>query len=138
MPGAGCSRLAWTVSACILWLNDGTQRVVDHVGSGPAIRVNVARYPFMSADVLDRTALVKGYPQLDAGFETSLPALHFLGAPAAWSFGPLMRFVAGTEFSSRALARRVAAVRHPGLVFGGDVNTRANGPVTLQAKSGAI
>ncbi len=104
-----------------LWLNDGTQRVVDHVVLGTGYRVNVARYPFMSADVLDRTALVRGYPLLDAGFETSLPALHFLGAPAAWSFGPLMRFVAGTEFSSRALARRVAAVRHPRLVFGADV-----------------
>jgi len=31
--------------------------------------------------------------------------LHFLGAPAAWSFGPLMRFVAGTEFASGAVVR---------------------------------
>jgi len=29
------------------------------------------------------------------------------GAPAAHSFGPLVRFVSGTEFSARALARYV-------------------------------
>jgi hypothetical protein len=50
---------------------------------------------------------VDGYPKLDSGFETSLPGLHFLGAPAVLSFGPLMRFVAGTEFASTALTRRM-------------------------------
>jgi hypothetical protein len=34
--------------------------------------------------------------------------LHFLGAPAIWSFGPLMQFVVGTHYSSRALHRCVA------------------------------
>jgi hypothetical protein len=47
---------------------------------------------------------VNGYPELGYGFESSLPGLHFIGAPAAWSFGPLMRFVSGTEFAGRALA----------------------------------
>jgi len=32
------------------------------------------------------------YPQLKEGFESSVPRLHFLGAPAIWSFGPLMQF----------------------------------------------
>jgi hypothetical protein len=55
---------------------------------------------------------VNGYPVLGAGFETTAPGLHLLGAPASWSFGPLMRFVAGTEFAGRALERCVArAVR---------------------------
>jgi len=69
--------------------------------------VNVALYPFLSAELLDSLELVDGYPRLDAGFESSLPGLHFLGAPAAWSFGPLMRFVAGTEFASPALSKRI-------------------------------
>jgi hypothetical protein len=50
-----------------------------------------------------------GYPVLDAGFQTSVKGLHFVGAPAAWSFGPLMRFVAGADFTARAVARRVEA-----------------------------
>ena len=37
-----------------------------------------------------------------------MAGLHFLGAPAAWSFGPLMRFVAGASFASRALTLRIA------------------------------
>ena len=87
--------------------NDGTERLVDHLVLGTGYRVNVALYPFLSLEVLRRLDLVNGYPRLGTGFETSLPGLHFLGAPAAWSFGPLMRFVAGTEFASQALRRRI-------------------------------
>jgi hypothetical protein len=53
--------------------------------------------------------LVNGYPVLDRGFQSSVSGLHFVGAPAAWSFGPLMRFVAGTGFAARALTRGVAS-----------------------------
>ncbi len=88
-------------------LNDGSERIVDHLILGTGYRVDVTRYPFLSSEVLDRLELVDGYPRLDSGFESSLPGLHFLGAPAAWSFGPLLRFVAGTEFASPKLAKRV-------------------------------
>ena len=92
-------------------LNDGTDRTVDHVVLGTGYRVNITRYPFLSGDLLKKLDIVNGYPRLDSGFESSLPGLHFLGAPAAWSFGPLMRFVAGTEFTSRTLVRRCTSVR---------------------------
>jgi hypothetical protein len=92
-------------------LNDGTERVVDHVVLGTGYRVDITRYPFLSADLLKKLDIVDGYPRLQSGFESSLPGLHFLGAPAAWSFGPLMRFVAGTQFASRALARRCSSAR---------------------------
>lgn len=91
--------------------NDGAWHLVDHVILGTGYRLDVARYPFLPAQLLEQMDLVDGYPQLDDGFETSLPGLHFLGAPAARSFGPLMRFVAGTEFASAALARRVQLAR---------------------------
>jgi len=92
-------------------LNDGTERLVDHVVLGTGYRVDITRYPFLSADLLKKLDIVDGYPRLGGGFESSLPGLHFLGAPAAWSFGPLMRFVAGTQFASRALARRCSSAR---------------------------
>ena len=88
-------------------LNDGSDRLVDHVVLGTGYRVDVARYPFLSPPVVEAVRRVNGYPVLNAGLECSLPALHFLGAPAARSFGPLMRFVAGTEFAGRALQRCV-------------------------------
>jgi hypothetical protein len=99
---AGVSR-----DQAVLNLSDGTQRRVDHVLLATGYRVDISRYPFLSSELLASIECTNGYPLLDAGFEASVPGLHFLGAPAAWSFGPLMRFIAGTTFTSRALARRV-------------------------------
>lgn len=90
-----------------LKFTDGTERCADHVLLGTGYRVNIAHYAFLSRALVDSIRRANGYPCLDAGFETSVRGLHFLGAPAAWSFGPLMGFVAGTEFASRALVRRI-------------------------------
>jgi cation diffusion facilitator CzcD-associated flavoprotein CzcO len=90
-----------------LKLDDGSERRADYVLLATGYRVNIAHYPFVSKELLTSIRRVDGYPRLDAGFESSVPGLHFLGAPAAWSFGPLMRFVAGTDFTSRALTRKV-------------------------------
>jgi thioredoxin reductase len=92
-------------------LNDGIERTVDHIILATGYRVDVARYSFLSPKILEGLDLVHGYPRVDSGFETSLPGLHFLGAPAAWSFGPLVRFIAGTEFTSRMLTRRIRRTR---------------------------
>jgi thioredoxin reductase len=92
-------------------LSDKDERMVDHIFLGTGYRVNVALYPFLPPELSRRLELVNGYPRLEDGFESSLPGLHFLGAPAAWSFGPLMRFVAGTEFSSTALRERILETR---------------------------
>ena len=90
-----------------LQLSDGTQRHVDHVLLATGYRVNIARYLFLSPQLLESIRRVDGYPQLDSGFQSSIVGLHFLGAPAAWSFGPLMRFVAGADFASAAVARGI-------------------------------
>lgn len=92
-------------------LNDGSERIVDHLLLGTGYRIDVARYPFLSPEVLEKIERVDGFPVLKQGFETSLPGMHFVGAPAAWSFGPLMRFVAGTEFVSSAVARQILRVK---------------------------
>jgi hypothetical protein len=90
-----------------LELSDGTNRHVDHALLATGYRVDIARYPFLSHELVPMIHRIAGHPQLDAGFQSSVPGLHFLGAPAAWSFGPLMRFVAGTEFASLALTRGI-------------------------------
>ena len=92
-------------------LNDGSEWRFDHVLLGTGFQVDIARYPFLSPQVVEKIERVGGFPVLDGGFETSLPGMHFVGAPAAWSFGPLMRFVAGTEFASPAVARRILPVK---------------------------
>ena len=92
-----------------LRLNGASDRRVDHVLLATGYRVDIARYPFLAARMLTSIQRVGGYPMLDSGLQSSVPGLHFLGAPAAWSFGPLMRFVAGAEFASRTLARGILA-----------------------------
>jgi FAD-dependent urate hydroxylase len=92
-----------------LTLNDKTTRLADHVILGTGYRVNVARYGFLSPAILARLKVVDGFPSLGPALESSVPGLHFLGAPAAWSYGPLMYFVSGTKYAANALVRHFAA-----------------------------
>jgi pyridine nucleotide-disulfide oxidoreductase len=94
-----------------LTVDDGSAREVDHVLLATGYRVDVRRYPFLAPALLAGVRSVDGYPDLGEGLESSVAGLHFLGAPAAHSFGPLVRFVSGTEFSARALTRYVTNAR---------------------------
>jgi FAD-dependent urate hydroxylase len=90
-------------------LNDGTEREVDHALLGTGYRVDVTRYPFLPPELSQSLNLVGGFPKLKPGFESSMPGLHFLGAPSSWTFGPLMFFVCGTDYAARRLTRYIAA-----------------------------
>jgi cation diffusion facilitator CzcD-associated flavoprotein CzcO len=92
-----------------LELENGERRRADHVLLGTGYRIDVSRLELLAPEVRRALHLVDGYPVLDGSFQSSVPGLHFIGAPAAWSFGPLMRFVAGTGFAARALTRGIAA-----------------------------
>jgi hypothetical protein len=94
-----------------LRLDDGSTRHVEHVVAATGYRVDVRLYPFLGPDVLRALELVGGYPVLSPGFESSVPGLHFIGAPAAVAFGPVMRFVTGTSYAAPELTRRVLGRR---------------------------
>jgi Pyridine nucleotide-disulphide oxidoreductase len=99
-----------------LRLTSGARRYVDHLMLGTGYRVDIAKYPFLGHALLADLEQVDGFPILTRGLESSVPGLHFLGAPAAWSFGPIMRFVSGSWYASRALTRTVLATgRRPSL-----------------------
>jgi cation diffusion facilitator CzcD-associated flavoprotein CzcO len=89
--------------------NDGGRDIVDHVLLGTGYRIDLARYPFLNGDLLREVHQVNGYPALRRGCESSVPGLHFIGSTGAWTYGPLMRFVAGTPFVAAEVARFVAA-----------------------------
>lgn len=91
-----------------LSLSDGSAREVDHLMFGTGYKVDVARYAFLGGDILGDLRQADGYPVLSRGLESSVPGLHFVGAPAAWSFGPIMRFVSGSWYAGRAVAREIA------------------------------
>ena len=88
-----------------LQLDDGTERLVDHALLATGFRVDVSRYPFLSPSLSKQVKTVNGFPVLKRGLESSIPGLHFVGKPAAWSFGPLLGFVSGAEFASSELVR---------------------------------
>jgi hypothetical protein len=81
---------------------------------GTGYRVDLARYGFISEGILNSVRRVDGYPLLQRGLETSVPGLHVVGAPAAWSFGPIMRFVSGSWYAGRAVASAVSARSNSG------------------------
>ena len=84
-------------------LSDGTDRQVDHLLLGTGYQVDIARYAFLAPELVSRIRRVQGYPVLGPGFETSVPGLHILGAPAARTVGPIMQFVSGTRYAGPAL-----------------------------------
>lgn len=88
--------------------DDGTDRTIDHVLLGTGYRVDISKYDFLGEELKSSISRHNGYPRLRAGLETSVDGLHILGAPAVWSFGPLMQFVSGTHYASRVLLRSVA------------------------------
>jgi hypothetical protein len=89
-------------------LDDGTERTVDHALLATGYRVDIGRYRFLEPHLLHDIDRVDGFPKLGRGFESSVPGLHFVGASAAWSFGPLARFVAGAGYAARAVSSRLA------------------------------
>jgi hypothetical protein len=89
-------------------LDDGTRLTFDHVMVGTGYQIDIAKYGFLSKGLATRIECVNGYPALRTGLESSVPGLHFLGAPAAWSFGPVARFVSGTYYCVDAVAKKIA------------------------------
>jgi FAD-dependent urate hydroxylase len=89
-------------------MDDGGERTVDHVFLGTGYRVDVSKYEFLAPELAQAIAYFQGFPRLREGFETSVPALHILGAPAVWSFGALNQFVVGTHYAGRKLLRFIA------------------------------
>jgi cation diffusion facilitator CzcD-associated flavoprotein CzcO len=94
-----------------LKLDDGTERHVDHVVLGTGYQVDISRYECLPHGLTRDIEQFDGYPKLTSGFSSSVRKLHFIGATAARSFGPLLYFVAGTEFASRELSSHLSKNR---------------------------
>jgi FAD-dependent urate hydroxylase len=92
-------------------LADGSERSFDHVLLGTGYEIDVRRYPFLAPELGAQIEVENGYPRLRAGLESSVPGLHFLGAPAAHTFGPIMRFVVGSWYAAPSVTRRVLGRR---------------------------
>ena len=91
-----------------LTLDDGSRREIDHAVLATGYRIDLSKYGFLGPELLRSVRLVNGYPSLTTGLESSVPGLHFMGATAATTFGPVMRFITGSWYCAPALARRLS------------------------------
>lgn len=90
---------------------DGASRQFDHVVLATGYRFSVDRVALLAPRLRGKIVQRDGLPVLDARFESSVPGLHFLGAAAVGSFGPLLRFIAGAGFAARRVTRAAARGR---------------------------
>jgi cation diffusion facilitator CzcD-associated flavoprotein CzcO len=83
----------------------------DHVIAGTGYEVDVDRLPFLDPQLARAVERVERAPKLSRAFESSVAGLYFVGPSAMFSFGPLVRFVCGAEFTAPTVARRLARTR---------------------------
>jgi hypothetical protein len=84
------------------------QLEVDHVIAATGFRVDLSRMPFIDKEMLADMDNVEGTPVLSRHFESPVRGLFVIGAAAANSFGPLLRFAYGAKFAAQRVATRLA------------------------------
>lgn len=89
---------------------DGKERqlMVDHVIAGTGYDIDVERLTFLDPKLRGAIQRLGRAPRLASNFETSVPGLTIVGPASAMSFGPLFRFVAGAEHTSRIVSAHLA------------------------------
>jgi FAD-dependent urate hydroxylase len=98
-------------------LDDGDEVAANHVLLATGYHVDIARCGILSEDLLGEVRTVDGSPVLGADMQSSVPGLYFVGASAARSLGPIMRFVTGTWFAAPAVTAGIAGRRRPTPTF---------------------
>ena len=90
---------------------DNGSREFDHVMLATGYRIDIARLDFLGDQLLAAIDRDDGAPILSDGYESSVRGLHFVGASAVRSYGPLLRFVWGAGYAARSVTRHLLAQR---------------------------
>ncbi|MDQ2982468.1 MAG: ATP-grasp domain-containing protein [Actinomycetota bacterium] len=106
--------------AVSLCLSDGSTREVDDVIVAAGFRFDLDRLEFLAPELRQEIALDDGWPTLDPSFRSSARNLFFVGYPAEGRFGPLCRFVLGTEFTAERIAGALGATTPIAVILAGD------------------
>jgi thioredoxin reductase len=83
-------------------------QTVDHVIAATGYRPDLRRLPFLDEALRRQIAATDNIPRLSGRFETSVPGLYVTGLAAAYSFGPVLRFAYGADFTARTLTRHLS------------------------------
>jgi thioredoxin reductase len=85
-----------------------TEHSAEHVIAATGYRVDLRRLKFLSPGLRSQIRTVENTPILSSTFESSVPGLYFVGVAAANSFGPMMRFACGADWTARRISRKLA------------------------------
>jgi cation diffusion facilitator CzcD-associated flavoprotein CzcO len=80
-----------------------TEHLADHVIAATGYRADLRRLVFLDSALRDRIRTVGPSPALAADFESSVRGLYFVGAASANTFGPVMRFACGADWTARRI-----------------------------------
>jgi len=89
-------------------LSDGTARDIDYLFLGTGYKASIERFNFIDPSLRDQIRQQDGYPLQNTSFESSVPHLYFAGAIAGFTFGPICRFIAGSDAAAHQISRHVA------------------------------
>ena len=88
-------------------LTDGGKLQVDDVWIACGYRFDLNRLGFIAPSLRDRIATQDGWPVLNRFFRSTDRRMFFVGYPAEGRFGPISRFVLGTEFTAVRVAEAI-------------------------------
>lgn len=85
----------------------------DHLIAATGYRSDLQRLTFLSDGLRASLRTTAGTPWVNGSYESSVPGLYFIGPAVAPTFGPVMRFVYGSDHAARTVARRFGGVAGP-------------------------
>jgi FAD-dependent urate hydroxylase len=106
-PHDGRVSLAVTAAA-----GPSQEMTADHVIAATGYRTDLARLQFLGDQIRSgiRTVAGTGSAAVGRDYQSSVPGLYFIGPAVAPTFGPVMRFVFGSEHAATTVGRQLARV----------------------------
>ncbi|MDA9432226.1 NAD(P)-binding domain-containing protein [Bradyrhizobium sp. CCBAU 51627] len=94
---------------------DGRSRdlVAEHIIAATGYRFVARSLPFISGSLLRDLRCVDDVPELSPSFESSIPGLYFTGLASAYNFGPVMRFLCGSQYTAERISRHIGKTQVP-------------------------
>jgi len=82
---------------------DGSDKehLTDHLIAATGYRVDLRRLAFLSPEICSQLRALEHTPVVSTDFQSSVPGLFFVGIAAANTFGPVLRFTFGADFTAR-------------------------------------
>jgi cation diffusion facilitator CzcD-associated flavoprotein CzcO len=82
--------------------------IADHVIAATGYRFDFQNLPFLGQNLKSQIQHEEKMPRLSSNFESTIAGLYFTGLASANSFGPVMRFLAGTGYTARRISTHIA------------------------------